>query len=113
LSGITGPGAPAPATALDAEDTAEPAADDADDTADPAADDAADTAEPAADDAADTAEPAVPPLLSPPQAAPTKPRLTSTATAEVPHRLVVKLSPMLLLAALRRPRGGQTFPLAG
>src|SRR5690348_13309765 len=102
LSGMTGPGAPvAAATALEADDTADAAADDADDTADPAADDAAETAEAAADEADDTA--ADPPLLSPPQAAATKPRLTSTATAEVPQRLVVKLSPMLFLAADRRP----------
>src|SRR4051794_17803751 len=97
---MTGPGVPAPAAPLPAVVAADDADADDGDAADPAADDAV---VPAAAVVA-----AVPPLLSPPQAAAMKPTLTIPATAEVPHRLVVKLPPVAcFLVAGRRPHGGQ------
>src|SRR4051812_35250397 len=102
---MTGPGVPAPA----APPAAAVEADDAD------AEDAA-AGELAVDDAvvpAAAVVAAVPPLLSPPQAAAMKPTLTIMATAEVPHRLVVKLPPVAcFLVAGRRPHGGQILPVS-
>src|SRR3954451_17071814 len=106
LPGMTGPGAPAPAAAPDADDTAESAADDADETAAPAADEAAETADSAAEETD-----AVPPLLSPPQAAATMPAAITTAAGAV-HPLRFMQLPLTgsvsvgsrLLRAPHRPR---------